>query len=73
MAENQITESASYVTVKILQDSDVPVIKLNSITTDGNARLNTGTISGTVEDDDGILDMQIKLVSSEENFDEKIR
>ncbi|MDY5764350.1 MAG: hypothetical protein SPK10_06140, partial [Treponema sp.] len=70
LAENQITESASYVTVKILQDSDVPVIKLNSITTDGNARLNTGTISGTVEDDDGILNMQINLGSSEGTLNE---
>ena len=70
LAENQITESASYVTVKILQDSDVPVIKLNSITTDGNARLNTGTISGTVEDDDGILNMYIQLVSSEGTLNE---
>ena len=70
LAENQITESASYVTVKILQDSDVPVIKLNSITTDGNARLNTGTISGTVEDDDGILNMHIQLVSSEGTLNE---
>lgn len=70
LAENQITDSASYITVKILQDSDVPVIKLNSITTDGKARLNTGTISGTVEDDDGILDMQIKLVSSEGTLNE---
>ena len=70
LAENQITESASYVTVKILQDSDVPVIKLNSITTDGNARLNTGTISGTVEDDDGISNMHIQLVSSEGTLNE---
>lgn len=70
LAENQITESASYVTVKILQASDVPVIKLNSITTDGKARLNTGTISGTVEDDDGISNMYIQLVSSEGNLDE---
>ena len=70
LAENQITESASYVTVNILQDSDVPVIKLNSITTDGKARLNTGTISGTVEDDDGISNMYIQLVSSEGNLDE---
>lgn len=70
LAENQITESAPYVTVKILQDSDVPVIKLNSITTDGKARLNTGTISGTVEDDDGILNMQINLGSSEGTLNE---
>lgn len=70
LANNEITDSASYVTVKILQDSDVPLIKLNSITTDGTSRLNTGTISGTAEDDDGISKMQIQLVSSEGTFSE---
>ena len=70
LANNEITDSAPYVTVKILQDSDVPLIKLNSITTDGNSRLNTGTISGTAEDDDGILKMQIQLVSSDGTFSE---
>lgn len=70
LANNEITDSSPYVTVKILQDSDVPLIKLNSITTDGNSRLNTGTISGTAEDDDGISKMQIQLVSSDGTFSE---
>ena len=70
LANNEITDSAPYVTVKILQDSDVPLIKLNSITTDGNSRLNTGTISGTAEDDDGISKMQIQLVSSDGTFND---
>ena len=62
-AGNTISElSGKILTLNINQDSDRPVISLNTISTDGNTTLSSGTIAGTVSDDDGVNTLEIQVV-----------
>ena len=65
-AGNTISESeGKTLTLKINQDSDRPVISLNTISTDGNTTLSSGTIAGTVSDDDGVKTLEIQVVKKD--------
>lgn len=48
--------------LKIDQNSDRPVIQLNTISTDGATTLSSGEISGTISDDDGIKKLEIQML-----------
>lgn len=62
-ARNTISESSGKtLKLNINQDSDRPVISLNTISTDGNTTLSSGTIAGTISDDDGVKTLEIKVV-----------
>ena len=62
-ARNTISESSGKtLKLNINQDSDRPVISLNTISTDGNTTLSSGTIAGTISDDDGIEKLEIQVV-----------
>ena len=62
-AGNTISESSGKtLKLNINQDSDRPVISLNTISTDGNTTLSSGTIAGTISDDDGVKTLEIKVV-----------
>lgn len=53
-AGNTIDEATGKTLIlNINQNSDRPVIELNSINTDGTSLLNSGTIAGRITDDDG--------------------
>lgn len=62
-AGNTISESSGKtLKLNINQDSDRPVISLNTISTDGNTTLSSGTIAGTISDDDGVKTLEIQVV-----------
>lgn len=68
VAGNITAATSSYHTLTISQNSDRPVVKLN-FSTDGTARLNSGTFGGTVSDDDGdVKSLAIKAVSDVSTF-----
>ena len=56
--------------VTIDQDSDRPVISLNSISTLGTTTIQNGTIAGTIDDDDGISTFEILVLKSSEKLDQ---
>lgn len=66
-AGNTVPDTASALTLYVYQDSDRPVIKLG-FATDGTARLNNGTFSGSITDDDGdVKELYFKAVPSGTN------
>ena len=66
-AGNTVPDTASALTLYVYQDSDRPVIKLG-FATDGTARLNNGTFSGSITDDDGdVKELAFKAVPSGTN------
>lgn len=68
MAGNQVKDTSDYLTLKVNQNSDRPVIKLN-FDTNGNARLNSGTFSGNITDDDGnVSKLYFQAVSAKSDF-----
>ena len=68
-AGNETPASSSFLTLKVSQDSDRPVIKLN-FATDGHARLNSGIFAGTISDDDGaVTSLEIQAVPQGEELD----
>lgn len=48
--------------LKIDQNSDRPVIQLNTISTDGATTLSSSTVSGIASDDDGVKKVEVQLV-----------
>ena len=48
--------------LNINQDSDRPEISLSTISTAGTTTLSSGTITGTISDDDGIEKLEIQVV-----------
>lgn len=67
-AGNAVDENGAFITLHINQNSDRPVIKLN-FTTDGNARLNSGTFAGTITDDDGdVKKLYIQAVKTSSSY-----
>lgn len=48
--------------LKIDQNSDRPVIQLNTISTDGATTLSSSTVSGIASDDDGVKKVEVRLV-----------
>ncbi|WP_287046281.1 hypothetical protein [Treponema sp.] len=67
VAGNTVSETADCLTLYVNQDSDRPVIKLG-FATDGTARLNNGTFSGSITDDDGdVKELYFKAVPSGTN------
>lgn len=68
-AGNETPATSSFLTLKVSQDSDRPVIKLN-FATDGHARLNSGIFAGTISDDDGaVTSLEIQAVPQGEELD----
>ena len=65
-AGNMITENTgSVLALKINQDTDRPLVTLNTINTNGTTTLSSGEFSGTIEDDDGLVKaMYIQTVTS---------
>lgn len=62
-AGNTISESnGKTLTLNINQDSDRPEISLSTISTAGTTTLSSGTITGTISDDDGIEKLEIQVV-----------
>lgn len=62
-AGNTISESkGKTLTLNINQDSDRPVISLSTISTAGTTTLSSGTITGTISDDDGVEKLEIQVV-----------
>ncbi len=62
-AENTISESnGKTLTLNINQDSDRPEISLSTISTAGTTTLSSGTITGTISDDDGVEKLEIQVV-----------
>lgn len=64
-AGNTISEAGSNaktLTLKIDQNSDRPVIQLNTISTDGATTLSSSTVSGIASDDDGVKKVEVQLV-----------
>lgn len=62
-AGNTISEaSGKTLTLNINQDSDRPVISLSTISTAGTTTLSSGTITGTISDDDGVEKLEIRVV-----------
>ena len=62
-AGNIISESSgNTLKLNINQDSDRPVISLSTISTGGTTTLSSGTIAGTVSDDDGVDKLEIQVV-----------
>lgn len=62
-AENIISEaSGKTLTLNINQDSDRPEISLSTISTAGTTTLSSGTITGTISDDDGVEKLEIRVV-----------
>lgn len=53
LAGNTTGEDGAILKLNIDQNSDRPKIELNSINIDGTTRLNSGTVAGRIEDDDG--------------------
>ena len=62
-AGNTISESnGKTLTLNINQDSDRPEISLSTISTAGTTTLSSGTITGTISDDDGVEKLEIRVV-----------
>lgn len=62
-AGNTISEaSGKTLTLNINQDSDRPEISLSTISTAGTTTLSSGTITGTISDDDGVDKLEIQVV-----------
>ena len=62
-AGNTISESnGKTLTLNINQDSDRPEISLSTISTAGTTTLSSGTITGTISDDDGVEKLEIQVV-----------
>lgn len=62
-AGNTISEAnGKTLTLNINQDSDRPVISLSTISTAGTTTLSSGTITGTISDDDGVEKLEIQVV-----------
>lgn len=62
-AGNTISEaSGKTLILNINQDSDRPEISLSTISTAGTTTLSSGTITGTISDDDGIEKLEIQVV-----------
>ena len=62
-ARNTISESnGKTLTLNINQDSDRPEISLSTISTAGTTTLSSGTITGTISDDDGVEKLEIRVV-----------
>lgn len=53
LAGNTTGEDGAILKLNIDQNSDRPKIELNNINIDGTTRLNSGTVAGRIEDDDG--------------------
>ncbi len=67
-AGNTINESTGKsLILNINQDSDRPIIQLNTISTQGTTTLSSSTISGTISDDDGIKSLEIQLVKKSDS------
>ena len=62
-AGNTISESSGKtLKLNINQDSDRPEISLSTISTAGTTTLSSGTITGTISDDDGVEKLEIQVV-----------
>lgn len=67
-ANNVTAETGAFRTLNVDQNSDRPIVKLN-FTTDGTARLNSGTFSGNITDDDGdVKSLSLKAVPDSSSF-----
>ena len=71
-AGNMINENnGAVLTLDINQDTDRPIVTLNTINTNGTTTLSSGEFSGTIEDDDGLVKaMYIQVVKNQSSLND---